>query len=280
MLLSYAPHRPARPQTHPSMCMYCIGSCCALLMTHYSFSYRLLLWDPQMKSHGEGERGSVRSSSMNGRWERAQTDTGTHSCFSPSAVACLTPAAVITMREEMRGGGGGGGGGGRMVVWGRQGGAERERERGREEAAQQTTKKQREEEEEEERECIHRTWVPAAEEEEEGGLPDWMGPAMPWWSMGQVLGFSHCRESAFVLLFPSVWEVCMCSSHYTIVTYSSSASFLLLTAVSIICIDSPPLPPLTLHSSLLRTPSVNTWPNGWMQKESRFLLLLLPPFDL
>lgn len=25
-------------------------------------------------------------------------------------------------------------------------------------------------------------------------LPDWICLAMPWWSMGQVLGFSHCRE--------------------------------------------------------------------------------------
>ena len=43
----------------------------------------------------------------------------------------------------------------------------------------------------------------------------------------------------------------------------------LLTAVSIICIGSTPLPPLTLHSSLLCTPSINTWPNGRMQRESR-----------
>lgn len=50
-----------------------------------------------------------------------------------------------------------------------------------------------------------------------GGLPDRMGPAMPWWSMGQVLGFSHCRKSAFVLLFPfrvSLWEVWVVLSVY------------------------------------------------------------------
>ena len=151
-----------------------------LMLCIINHSLLLLLQAAPMRSSDEitwrgRERGSVRSSSMNGRWERAQTDAGTHSCFSPSAVVCVAPAAVIMMREEVRGGGRGGGGrgGGRMVVWGRQGGAEqereRERERGRKEAAQQTTKKQREEEEEE-RECIHRTWVPAAEEEEEGGF--------------------------------------------------------------------------------------------------------------
>lgn len=40
---------------------------------------------------------------------------------------------------------------------------------------------QKEEEEEEKREsvCTHRTGEPVAEEEGWGGLPDWIGPAMP-----------------------------------------------------------------------------------------------------
>jgi len=41
------------------------------------------------------------------------------------------------------------------------------------------------------------------------GTPDWMGPAVPWWSMGQVLGFSHCSESFF-------YSLCLCISLRTV----------------------------------------------------------------
>lgn len=92
--------------------------------------------------------------------------------------------------------------------------------------------------------------------------------------MGQVLGFSHCRESAFVLLFPS---------HCTIVIYISryipAQHLFLLAPVSIVCVSSAPLslPSLpSLHSSLL--PLINTWLNGWMC--CRGILLSLPHIDL
>lgn len=120
-----------------------------------------------------------------------------------------------------------------------------------------------------------------------GGLPDWMGPAMPWWSMGQVLGFSHCRESAFVLLLPSVFPCRRPAFVYLTVpssyVYIPAQHLLLLTAVSIVCVSSasPPSPSCLLSIPLsCSLPSINTWLNGWMQCRGRPILLLLHPIHL
>lgn len=113
-------------------------------------------------------------------------------------LCCSAPyytAAVITMREEMEGGG-------RMVEWGWQGGAAVWRSR---RARKLLNRQQRYRGWGREREGGYPQDVSAGSWGGRGGLPDWMGQVMPWWSMGQVLGFSHCRESAFVLLFPSVF---------------------------------------------------------------------------
>lgn len=80
------------------------------------------------------------------------------------------------------------------------------------------------------------------------GLPDWMGPAMPWWSMGQVLGFSHCREFAFNLLrFSVCLRMLFCPSPWI---FYLSIFFFLLTAESVVCVSSAPpllsLLPVTL----------------------------------
>lgn len=103
------------------------------------------------------------------------------------------------------------------------------------------------------REC----WLLRREGGGGGGLPDWMGPAMPWWSMGQVLGFSHCRESAFVLLFPSVCLCGRCAFVYLTVpsSYAVYSSHSQLTALSFLS---------ALHSSL--PPLINTWLNGGRQR--------------
>lgn len=47
---------------------------------------------------------------------------------------------------------------------------------------------------------------------DEGGLPDWMGPAMSWWSMGQVLGFSHCRKFIFLCV---LWTLTLWILNYS-----------------------------------------------------------------
>lgn len=53
------------------------------------------------------------------------------------------------------------------------------------------------------------------------GTPDWMGPAVPWWSMGQVLGFSHCSESF-------LYSLCLCISLCTVCSCSYSLALCLM----------------------------------------------------
>lgn len=134
---------------------------------------------------------------MNGRWQQALPGSRASRPLLSNVLPPLQP-----QRCERRCWGGGSRGEDGGV---RQGGAAEAQRQEKQEAASQTTKEQREEEEEEE--AIESTGRECRQSRREGGLPDWIGPAMPWWSMGQVLGFSHCRESVFVLL-PSVSVCC------------------------------------------------------------------------
>lgn len=65
------------------------------------------------------------------------------------------------------------------------------------------------------------SWKEGAIQQRREGTPDWMGPAVPWWSMGQVLGFSHCSESFF-------YSLCLCISLRTVCSCSYSLALCLM----------------------------------------------------
>lgn len=65
------------------------------------------------------------------------------------------------------------------------------------------------------------SWKEAAIQQRREGTPDWMGPAVPWWSMGQVLGFSHCSESF-------LYSLCLCISLSTVCSCSYSLALCLM----------------------------------------------------
>lgn len=177
-------------------------------------------WDGITWWQREGEGIDGCRVAVNGRWQQAEAHR--HSCLPPfcCSVHYYYSCSLSDGRGDVEG---------RMVEWGRAGLLSdwARGRRGRKPLSRWLRHRGRRRRE---RERVHRTWVSAAEEEEEGGasrLDDWMGPAMPWWSMGQVLGFSHCRESALVLQFVfQCWgRLHLLISPFHHLLYSSSVSF-------------------------------------------------------